>query len=263
MAANAPFKEPFVFCASRRRAYTEVVTDESDTPLPPSTEKLRPKDDFFAVDGSASVKRSDSEQETVILKAEPVDERPQSEIDTLITGGDDPNATVVEHGRLLGHVGRDLFEPVENIIGEHATRVERVRALVRDLDSNYLRVLLVVQGLSLISVAGIVSLIDIPDGFMYVMMEFLIGITLLRYIRTCVDEAGIRRWVVGALMIALSILWAGLLFNKVPPEPQWYAQNPEIRAELPLLWGPITGHIMVAVGLIFHLPLRRYLRMRR
>jgi len=215
------------------------------------------------VDASSGAGKSSSDIETVILKTGNVDDRPQSEIDTLIKGTDDPNATVVEERRSIENVGRDLFQPVENIIGEHATRVERVRALVRDLDSNYLRVLLVFQGLSLITIVGIVSFIDVPDGFMYVMMEFLIGITLLRYIRTCVDEAGTLRWVVGALVIALSLLWAALLFNKVPPEPQWYAIDGGIRDELPLLWAPISGHLAVAVGLLFHLPLRKHLRMRR
>ena len=199
----------------------------------------------------------------MILKTGTEDDRPQSQIDTDIRGDRDPNATVVDQAAVIEHMGRNLLEPVEHLIGEHATRVERVRALVRDLDSNYLRVLLVLEGLSLIGMVGIVSFIDIPDGFMYVIMEFLIGLTLLRYIRTCVDEAGARRWAVGLLVIILSLVWVGLLFNKVPPEPQWYDPERGIRPELPHLWGPIAGHLAVVLGIAVHLPLRKYLRARR
>jgi len=248
------------------RAYTCFVVDEDN------------KSDGSAENPRLGGSMPPSQIDTVILESKQGDLSPPSTISTEILGPDDPDATLVEQRRgaanLAGgffgversevyEAGREFFAPVQYLIGEHATRVQRVRALVRDLDSSFLRALLILQGLSLIAVVGTVTFIDVPSASLYIIMEFLMMLALLRYVRASVDGTTFKRWRTGIMVAFVLLLWAGLLHQRIAPEPLWHNLRAGSRVEMPHLWAPILAHIITAMGLLAHLPLRRYLRRRR
>jgi len=185
----------------------------------------------------------------------------QGEIETVIlekaTPEDGEVVTVVEAARAIGSVGRDILEPVGTILEDQATRMEGWRSFVKDIDSTYLRGLLVLDGAASLSLIACVLIFSFPDPVMWFLMEMVVGIALLRYIRSSVTGKKIRRWVIGFFTGLLSLVWA---YNRIGMEPQFGANASTMRPEVPFLWVPVLLHGLVALGVWMHLPLKNRLR---
>jgi hypothetical protein len=185
---------------------------------------------------------SASDIETVILKS------PKPE------GSDVP--TVVEAARAIGSVGLDILEPVGTILEDQATRMEGWRSFVKDIDSAYLRLLLILDGAASLSLIACVLLFRFPDPVMWFLMELLVGLTLLRYIRSSVSGQSLARWLRGTGTGLLSGLWAVLIYNRIGIAPMFGAETSGLSSELSILWVPAVLHGLVALGVWVHLPLK-------
>ena len=225
-------------------------------PEPPTEEPTRPSE----IETEILAGRGREEAEGTAEQAPP---EASSELSTeVLPDGSGPagDATVVEAARALSEVGREILEPVDSILEDQATRMEGVRSLVRDLDSNYLRVTLAADGLAAVVLAGTVLLADLQDGWLYLAMEALIAIALLRYVRASVTRMRWRRWARGLTAVLLSGVWAWLIHHRIPPEPVWGGAALAVRGALPSLWVPVVMHAAVGVLVLLHLPLQRYLQ---
>jgi hypothetical protein len=189
---------------------------------------------------------SQGDIETVILKQEPRD--------------DGEIVTVVEAAKAISSVGLDILEPVGTILEDQATRMEGWRSFVKDIDSTYLRGLLVLDGAASLSLIACVLIFSFPDPIMWFLMELLVGVALLRYIRSSVTGKKIRRWLIGLSTGLLSIVWAYLLYNRIGMEPLFGSGTNTMRPEVPFLWVPVILHGMVGLGVWVHLALKKRLR---
>jgi hypothetical protein len=189
---------------------------------------------------------------------------PQGDIQTVIlkkeAEQDGEVVTVVEAARALGSVGRDILEPVGTILEDQATRMERWRSFVKDIDSTYLRGLLILDGAASLTLIALVLIFSFPDPVMWFLMELLVGLTLLRYIRSSVSGQKWVRWARGLFTGLLSVFWAYLIFNRIGLEPDFGAKSTAMRGEVIFLWVPAVLHGLVGLGVWVHLPLKNKLQ---
>ncbi len=231
------------------------------TPDPPREEPARPSEIETEILAGRAGDEAESAEDATARDA--AGEGSEVETEVLAEGsGPGGDATVVEAARALSEVGREILEPVGSILEDQATRMEGVRSLVRDLDSNYLRVTLAADGLAAVVLAGTVLLADLQDGWIYLAMEALLAIALLRYVRASVTRMRWRRWARGLTAALLSGVWAWLILHRIPPEPVWGGAALAVRGALPSLWVPVVLHAAVGVLVLLHLPLQRYLQPR-
>lgn len=168
-------------------------------------------------------------------------------------------ATVIEAARELSSLGREILSPVGTILEDQATRVEKVRALVRNVDSGWLRLALATDALAALVVGGVVLVSGVTDALMFLLMEFLVAVALLRYVRASVDGLRWRRLLRAVSCAALQCLWAWLLLGRIGSEPLWAESLPVQREPLPILWLPVWAHVVVAALVLVHVPLKRFL----
>ncbi len=142
------------------------------------------------------------------------DEAQGPEPDEAAASSEEP-ATVVEAARELVGVGRDLLQPAKQIIEDQASRVERMRSFVRDLDSNYMRGTLLLEGVAGLAVSAVVIISGFTDAPMFILMEVIVGLAVLRWIRAGVEGMRVRRWIRGLGCALLSAIWAFLLYDRI------------------------------------------------
>ena len=160
----------------------------------------------------------------------------------------------------LTNVGREILDPVGNILEDQATRVYALRSFVRNLDSNYLRTMLAVDGAVGLVLTAAVFVYGLADAWMFVFMEFFLLWALLLYVRASTRDYLWRRWIRGMTVAIISGAWAFLLYDRIPAEPNWGSAIPSMRPEIQLFWIPIIGHIFVSVGVLIHLAIRKFIR---
>ncbi|MBR58785.1 MAG: hypothetical protein CMH54_12290 [Myxococcales bacterium] len=197
-------------------------------------------------------------RETVVLqriKESDIEEEPGEDPDE-----DDDHVTTAEAAKALSEVGLEILEPVGTILEDQATRVEQVRAFIRDLDSQYLRVLLGLHIMAAFILLGTVLWYDVIDPIMWFLMEFLVGIAVLRYVRAAVEERRLGRWIRGLTTALLCFLWAYFVANRAGPEPRWDDPELALRGELKTFWVAAGIHGLVAIAIILHLLLNRFLQ---
>ena len=194
----------------------------------------------------------------------PEKETAQADIETVIlkdrVDEEGEVVTVVQAAKAISSVGLDILEPVGTILEDQATRMEGWKSFVKDIDSTYLRSLLILDGAASLSLIACVLIFSFPDPFMWFLMELLVGLALLRYIRSSVTGKRIRRWLLGLSTGALSLVWAFLIYNRMDLEPLFGSTVEAQRAEVPFLWVPVILHGVVAAGIWAHLILKSRFR---
>ena len=195
-------------------------------------------------------------------RAQPISDRDESEYgnrETLVLPPKSEEAephNVAKAARALSEAGRDILEPVGNILEDQATRMAHVRTFVRDLDSQYLRALLALHGLAAFSLLGTVLWVGLAYQTMWFLMEIVVGIALFRYIKASVENHRVWRWLRGIFTAALNGYWGFLLHNRIGAEPLWGDERFIMREELPILWVPVILHVLVGLGVLVHLFLK-------
>ena len=116
------------------------------------------------------------------------------------------------------------------------------------------------DGAASLSLIACVRIFSFPDPIMWFLMELLVGVALLRYIRSSVTGKKIRRWLIGLSTGLLSLVWAYLIYNRIGMEPQFDTNSSAMRPEVPLLWVPVVLHALAGLGVWAHLALKKRLR---
>ncbi len=240
--------------------------DDPRDPADP-TEASAESQDSIQTEERKAVTLDDSEakeslrsRETVVIDRLPAPEQDEEdEEDGEDERDEDDHVTTAEAAKALSEVGLEILEPVGTILEDQATRVEQVRAFIRDLDSQYLRVLLALHILAAFILLASVLWYDVIDPIMWFLMEFLVGIAVLRYVRATVEQKRLGRWIRGLTTVLLCFLWAYLVANRAGPEPRWDHPQLAVRGELTTFWLAAAIHGLVGIAILIHLPLSRFL----
>ena len=146
----------------------------------------------------------------------------------------------------------DPIDEAREIVDDAVGRVRDLGALLGAIHSRYLLGLLLIYAATATTGTAIVLLHPFRDWFMFLAMWLVILAFLLLYVKGHYRRTTVTK--IASLITALLLMgfWAAVLYDRIPARRVWLGNAVVLQPDLPVLWAPIAGLGLVALGLLLH-----------
>lgn len=146
----------------------------------------------------------------------------------------------------------DPVEEAREIVGDAVQRVRSLGSLLASIHSRYLIGLLLLYGATAAAGTAIVVVHPFRDWFMFLAMWLVILAFILLYVKGHYRRTPLPK--VSSLLTSLLLMtfWGAALHDRIAARRVWFGNDVVEQPELPILWVPIGGLALVALGLVLH-----------
>ena len=146
----------------------------------------------------------------------------------------------------------DPIDEARDIVDDAVGRVRDLGALLGSIHSRYLLGVLLIYAATAALGTAIVVIHPFRDWFMFLAMWLVILAFLLLYVKGHYRRTPVAKIASLFTSLLLMVFWGAVLYDRIPGRRVWIGNEVVTQPDLPILWAPIAGLAVVALGLLVH-----------
>lgn len=150
------------------------------------------------------------------------------------------------------HHPHSAVEEAREIVDYTVGQVRDLGSVLSSIHSRYLIGLIVLYLATAAFGTAVVFASPFRDWYMFLAMFLVIFAFVLLYVKAHYRKRPIIKTITLTSTLLLHAFWVAVLYDRIPARRVWYGDEIILRPALPILWVPIAGLSLVAVGLVLH-----------
>lgn len=150
------------------------------------------------------------------------------------------------------HHAHSAVEEAREIVDYTVGQVRDLGSVLSSIHSRYLIGLIVLYLVTAAFGTAVVFAGPFRDWYMFLAMFLVIFAFMLLYVKAHYRKRPIIKTITLTSTLLLHAFWGVVLHDRIPARRVWYGDEVILRPALPILWVPIGGLSLVALGLVLH-----------